>query len=199
MSDLEPGPPGSDDYGDAYDPLAEREQLGVPELLDDLISLVEKAKSMPLSSSAIIARDEVLELLSAAQHAFPLELAQARRVLKDHEELRASVEREAGELLDEARAQAAFMVQRTEVVRQARHQAERIVEEAEAEARRVRHEADDYVDRKLAAFEIVLDRTMRTVHAGRERLSVVPDLEVEPPAPESQPAENGDEPFDQDL
>ncbi len=66
------------------------------------------------------------------------------------------------------------MVQRTEVVRQARHQAERIVDEAEADARRMRHEADDYVDRKLASFEIVLDRTIRTVQAGRERLAVVP-------------------------
>jgi hypothetical protein len=28
------------------------------------------------------------------------------------------------------------------------------------------------VDRKLAAFEIVLDRTIRTVQAGRDRLSV---------------------------
>ncbi len=71
------------------------------------------------------------------------------------------------------------MVQRTEVVRQARRQAERLVADAESEARRIRHEADDYVDRKLAAFEIVLDRTIRTVQAGRERLAVVPAAEEE--------------------
>jgi len=147
----------------------------LPELLEELIALVERAKSMPLSSSAIISRDEVLGLLVAARDALPVELVTARRMLQDHEELRLRAEREADELLDEARSQAQYMVQRTEVVRQARHQAERIVEEAEADARRVRHEADDYVDRKLASFEIVLDRTIRTVRAGRERLAVVPD------------------------
>ena len=83
--------------------------------------------------------------------------------------------READELLDEARAQAAHMVQRTEIVRQARNNADRILADAEAESRRIRHEADDYVDRKLAAFEIVLDRTIRTVQAGRDRLSVNAD------------------------
>ena len=50
----------------------------------------------------------------------------------------------------------------------------RLVEEAEAEARRLRHEADDYIDQKLAGFEIVLDRTMTTVRNGRERLAAVP-------------------------
>jgi regulator of protease activity HflC (stomatin/prohibitin superfamily) len=149
-------------------------QPELPELLEDLISMVERAKSMPLSSSAIISRDEVLGLLVSARDALPAELLNARRVLQDHEELLVRAEREAAELLDEARSQAQYMVQRTEVVRQARHQAERIVEEADADARRVRHEADDYVDRKLASFEIVLDRTMRTVRAGRERLAVLP-------------------------
>ncbi|HTX00566.1 MAG TPA: hypothetical protein VMD59_17430 [Acidimicrobiales bacterium] len=166
--------------GDHYDdtgPADERPEL--IELIDELISMVERAKSMPLSSSAIISRDEVLGLLAAARDALPVELRNARRLLQDHEELRQRAEREAAEVLDEARSQAQYMVQRTEVVRQARHQAERIVEEAEADSRRVRHEADDYVDRKLASFEIVLDRTMRTVRAGRERLAVVPGPLVE--------------------
>ena len=37
----------------------------------------------------------------------------------------------------------------------------------------MRHEAEDYVDRKLAAFEVVLDRTMATVQKGREQLQAV--------------------------
>ncbi len=39
-------------------------------------------------------------------------------------------------------------------------------------AAQLRNEAEDYVDRKLAAFEVVLDRTMQTVQKGRERLQV---------------------------
>jgi hypothetical protein len=72
------------------------------------------------------------------------------------------------------------MVQRTEIVRQAEHRAVRIVEDAEAEARQMRHEAEDYVDQKLAGFEIVLDRTLKTVRAGRERLASVPPPQPQP-------------------
>jgi cell division septum initiation protein DivIVA len=149
--------------------------LDLAEILDELARIVEHAKSMPLSSSAIIGRDEVLGLLDEARDALPAEFQRARRVLQDREEVRARAAREADELLDEARAQAAHMVQRTEIVRQARNNAERILADVEAENRRIRHEADDYVDRKLAAFEIVLDRTIRTVQAGRDRLSVSED------------------------
>jgi cell division septum initiation protein DivIVA len=153
-------------------PAGAESRLELAELLDELVGIVERARSMPLSSSAIVGRDEVLELLNEAREALPVEFQRARRVLQDREEVRARAAREADELLDEARAQTAHMVQRTEIVRQARNNAERILADAEAESRRIRHEADDYVDRKLAAFEIVLDRTIRTVQAGRDRLNV---------------------------
>jgi len=159
--------------------LVPREAVDVHAILDELVAVVEHAKSMPLSSSAIIARDEVLGLLETARAALPAEIQRARHVLQDRDEIRVRAEREGAEVIDEARAQAANMVQRTEIVRQARHHAERVVEDAEAEGRKIRHEADDYVDRKLAAFEIVLDRTMRTVQAGRQRLTVLPELEEE--------------------
>jgi hypothetical protein len=63
--------------------------------------------------------------------------------------------------------------------------AQRTVEEARDEARRLRHEAEDYCDQKLAAFEIVLERTTKTVQAGREKLQVTP----------LPPGDDGDLPF----
>jgi hypothetical protein len=57
--------------------------------------------------------------------------------------------------------------------------AQRILDDANEEARRLRHEAEDYADQKLASFEIVLDRTMKTVQAGREKLQVSPLPKVE--------------------
>ncbi len=176
----------------------------VEDLIEELIEIVTSAKSMPLSSTAIVTRDEVLDLLEAIRDDLPEELRRARRMLKDHEELLAAARREAADIVSDARVQAERMVQRTEIVRQAEHRAVRIVEDAEAAARQMRHEAEDYVDQKLAGFEIVLDRTMKTVRTGRERLASVP-------APQPQP---GDEPhgelgdeewlpgegfFDQDL
>jgi cell division septum initiation protein DivIVA len=129
---------------------------------------------MPLSSSAIISREEILDLLELARDAIPEEIRRARWMLREREEYLAVTRHEADEVLEEARVQAERMVQRTEIVRQAEHRARRILEEAESDARRMQREAEDFVDHKLGAFEIVLDKTIKMVHAGRERLASVP-------------------------
>jgi len=70
-----------------------------------------------------------------------------------------------------------------------------VVDDAEAQARAIKHEAEDYIDQKLASFEVVLDRTMQAVQRGRERLQVVVEL------PEAEVVAEPEEGafFDQDL
>jgi len=155
-------------------------------LLRRVSEIINNAKSMPLSSSVLLNnKDEVLELMEEALERLPAELRQARWMLKERQEFLAKVQREGDDILEAARVRAERMVQRTEIVREAQHVAQRTVEEAREEARRLRHEAEDYCDQKLAAFEIVLERTMKTVQAGREKLQVTP----------LPPADDGDLPF----
>ena len=140
-------------------------------LLRQAVDIVATAKPMPLSSSVLISRDEVLDLLEGVLGKLPEELRQARWLLREREEFRAEQRREADALMEEVKAQAERMVSRTELVRQAKTSAQQIVDEAEETARRLRHEVDDYCDQKLAGMEIVLDRLTRTVQAGRARLA----------------------------
>jgi F0F1-type ATP synthase membrane subunit b/b' len=189
-----------DDFGegeldlDAGEPVAAYAGSDVETLLHRLADTIGNARPMPLSASVMVNRDELLELVEEALGRLPVELREARWLLKEREEFLAKAQREADDILDAARVQAERMVQRTEVVRTAQHTARSLVDEAEAEARRLRHEAEDYCDQKLAQFEIVLDRTIKTVQAGRSRLSVAP-----------QPGEEAEEPeedaafFDQDT
>ena len=146
----------------------------VEAILHQLLDVIGNARPMPLSASVMVNRDEVLEIIEAALGRLPEELRAARWLLREREEFLAKVQREGDDILDAARGRAERMVQRAEVVRAAQHTARRLVEEAEAESRRLRHEAEDYCDHKLAQFEIVLDRTVKTVQAGRARLHSSP-------------------------
>ena len=143
-------------------------------LVRRVIEVVTNGKSVPLSSSVMVVKDEVLELLEDALERLPDELRQARWMLKEREEFLAKVAREGDDILEAARVRAERMVERQEIVREARHTAQRLVDDAREEARRLRLEAEDYCDQKLAAFEIVLERTLKTARAGREKLSVTP-------------------------
>ena len=139
-------------------------------LLRRVIDIVNNAKPMPLSTTVRVEKDEVRELLEDALARFPDELRKARWMLKERDEFLAKVQRDADEVLEAARVRAERMVQRTDIVRTANQVARKTVEDAREDARRLRHEADDYCDQKLAAFEIVLERTTKTVQAGREKL-----------------------------
>jgi F0F1-type ATP synthase membrane subunit b/b' len=166
----------------------------VETLLHRVADLVGNARPMPLSASVMINRDEVLELVEEGLSRLPEELRAARWLLRERDEFLAKVQREGDDILDAARVRAERMVQRTEVVRNAQHTARQVIDDAEAEARRLRHEAEDFCDQKLAQFEIVLDRTIRTVQAGRSRLQAsVPEEEDDRPAGTGEP-----EFFDQD-
>src|SRR5207247_5571522 len=111
-------------------------------LLRRVVDIISGAKSMPLSSSVMISRDEVLELLEEAITRFPEQLRQARWLLKEREEFLAKVQAEAGDVLNAARGRAERMVQRTEIVREARLTARRTVQEARDYPNRMKHEAE---------------------------------------------------------
>ena len=115
-------------------------------LLRRAIDIIATARTIPLSSSPMINRDEILELLEEALNRLPDELKQARWLLKERKEFLTKTRREADDILDAARAQAERMVQRQEVVRSAELRARQIVEGADNEARRMRHEVEDFCD-----------------------------------------------------
>ncbi len=149
-------------------------------LLRRVLDLVNSAPKMPLSSTVRLEKDEVVEMLEEAIGRLPEEMRQARWLLKERQEYLAKVQREGDEILSAARERAERIVQRTELVREAQRVATRTVEDANDESRRLRHEAEDYVDQKLASFEIVLERITKEVSGGRQKLRVAPLPETSP-------------------
>jgi hypothetical protein len=140
------------------------------ERIDELQLLIEEAKSVPLSTSAVVNRDECLELLAQLKQEVPDEIRQARWMARDRDELLARARNESDRILSEAREQRDRLLSRTEIVHAAEREAERILDGARERGAKLRAEAEDYIDQKLAAFEILLNKTLATVARGREQL-----------------------------
>ncbi|HUZ08925.1 MAG TPA: hypothetical protein VMU76_02040 [Acidimicrobiales bacterium] len=174
-------------------------EVSADDLIRQAVDVVATAKAMPLSASVLVSRDEVMDLLEAAIDRLPDELREARWLLREREEFMAERSREAAQLMEDVRVQAERMVSRTEIVRQANQVAQRMLDDANEEARRIRHETEDYCDQKLAGMEIVLDRVLRTVKSGRQKLqATAPQAESPERSPVEAPATD-DGFFDQDL
>ena len=126
---------------------------------------------MPMSASAVVNRAEMLEMLddlaSEMDHAF----SAADRLQRQRDEVIAEGQREAERIIADARNERDHLVSDTEVFRIAQRRADEVVAEARHDADGLRKETDDYVDEKLATFEITLERTIEAVKRGRERLA----------------------------
>ena len=182
VDDLPPPPDGTDAPARPAPGRGRGHQPDTESLLLRVLELVDAARPIPLSASAKINnKEEVMELLQEAIDRLPTELRDARWLRKQRDEYLAKVRADGDDLVDAARARAEQMVQRTEVVKAAELRARQIVERADAEARRLRLECEDYCDQRLAAFEIVLERTLDWVAKGREKLQAastpMPELE----------------------
>lgn len=225
----------------------ETEVYRVFEALDELVTIVEQARGVPMTSGCVVPRGDVLELLDDVRDSLPSELDDAQDVL-DHrdevvaeakaqtdkslhdardeaektvasaraeaEDVLAEARERAEQMLADARAEAektvshgrreyddyihraqaeadrmvqagrasyeqsvhegreeqARLVAETEVVHAAQNEAKRIVDEANSDAERLRGDCDAYVDSRLAEFEDLLSKTLRTVGKGRQQL-----------------------------
>ncbi|MFE4264410.1 cell division initiation protein [Streptomyces sp. NPDC056883] len=144
--------------------------MDVQKKLDEIVAAVGSARSMPMSASCVINRAELLAQLEEVRKALPGSLAQAQELIGGREQMVEEARREADRIIESAHAQRGSLISDTEVARRSQDEADRILAEARREADEVKAEADDYVDSKLANFEVVLTKTIGSVDRGREKL-----------------------------
>ncbi|MFD4028252.1 ATP synthase F0 subunit B [Streptomyces sp. NPDC058576] len=144
--------------------------MDVQKKLDEIVEAVGSARSMPMSASCVVNRAELLAMLEEVRQALPGSLAQAQELIGGQEQFAEQARQEAERIIESAHAQRASLISETEIARQSQSEADRILSEARREAEEVRAEADDYVDSKLANFEVVLTKTIGSVDRGREKL-----------------------------
>ena len=144
--------------------------MDVQKKLDEIVSAVAGARAMPMSASCVINRADLLAMLEEVRQALPGSLAQAQELIGDREQMVEQARQEADRIIETAHAERGSLVSGTEVARRSQAEADRILAEARQEAEEVRAEADDYVDSKLANFEVVLTKTLGSVGRGREKL-----------------------------
>lgn len=125
---------------------------------------------MPMSSSALVDRSEMLDLVGALEAALPTAFADQDRVVAERERLLAEARTEADKIRADARVERDRLVGESDVFQAARHAADEERETARHEAEELRRETDEYVDTRLATFEITLTKTLDAVSRGRNRL-----------------------------
>jgi cell division septum initiation protein DivIVA len=156
------------------------------EALDELVTIIEEARGVPMTSGCVVPRGDVLELLDEVRDAIPGELDDAQDVLDRRDEIIGKADHESTARLSKAGAEAettvgAAQAEAERLVAEATARAERLVAQAHAEAEgilntaRAEYEeavgrAGDEADRMLQAGRMSYERAVGEGRAEQARL-----------------------------
>jgi len=158
------------------------------EHLDQIIAMVEGARSAPMSrSNCVLDRAELINALEQLRGDLPTELRRATALLEERDKIIDAGRRESDRIIAEAEAEHNRLVSINEIVVSAEHEAARVVGEARAETQRLRDEVDDYVDTALANFEQFLTRSLASIERGRDKMHALREIGSFSPGEDERP------------
>ncbi len=109
------------------------------ETVDELSTVIENARSLPMSSSCMVPRDHLLDLLDELRESLPEEVQQAGAIVEQRTEILQQAQAEAERLTGRTRTESEQVIgtarrQRDEMVGTARRQRDELITSAQAEA-----------------------------------------------------------------
>ena len=144
--------------------------------IDEIISVVEAARNVPMSRNCMIDRGEMVGLLDQLRSELPGEMRRSVALLDERDKILDAGQREADRMIAEAEAEHHRLVSHNEVVVSADRESTRMINEARAEAQRLRDEVDEYVDTTLANYEQFLTRSLASIERGRDKMHALREI-----------------------
>ena len=162
---------------------------GIEEIISTLYEMVQDARGVPLSSDkCVIERDRVLDLLDEISNQLPGELKQARTIVESRGEVINNAKREGENILKQAQAQAKQMVSDSEIYRQAREEANAMVQAAQDRIRELKGVTNQYVDDALKQTEQAISEALNEVKESRAKFNALVGAQNKAAKPASNPA-----------
>ena len=139
-------------------------------LIEQLQTLLNDSRRLPMTSGAVVDKDECLLIIDQMQVAIPQQIAEARRILEERDEIIVRAEQEARMILERAKEEAELLVDERGLVAEARARSAAIDEEAKLNAENTMRGADEYAIRVLGELEDQLIALQSTIRNGLEVL-----------------------------
>ncbi len=143
---------------------------GVNELLDMLFEMIDEAKSVPLAGDkCMVERTEALDLIDEIRGAFPMELAEAKKLLAARNDYLASAKREGDLIIQQAEAKAKQMLAEDEMLAKAQREAEELKRQAKEFSKELKRAANAYCDDAMRRTEEAVAEAYDEIKKARTR------------------------------
>ena len=115
---------------------------------------------------AVVDDRALLAIVDEMRVRIPEEIREARRILREREQIPQSAQMEAEQIIQEAREQADQLIRDEEIVKEAEARAQQLIEEAEEQAEASREEMDVYALNMLRDLERRMQSHLSSIQRG---------------------------------
>ena len=141
---------------------------GINELIDQLDTLIKDAWSLPLSTEkCILDRNNALALLEEIKNQLPAEVTEAKRLISGKAEFIRQTRDEVEQMRQKAADECRLMVDKENVVQEARKRAREIITAAEGKAADLRNASNNYADDLLRRTEEGIVQSLTAIRQSR--------------------------------
>lgn len=145
--------------------------MKVEDLIIELREVVEDAKVLPLSGGkCVVDVEHIKEILDDIEETLPQEVRQAKAIVADRSQIIADAKSEAESIVRSAEDRKKSLVTQNEIVRQAQAEANDIISDAKAKSREMRKAVNDYVDDIMKRTDEVLTQQVNEVKKIRQNI-----------------------------
>lgn len=141
------------------------------DIIEEIYNMIAEAWGVPMGKDkCVIERDKVMGLLDELKACLPGELTEARRLMEAKTEFVNNTRREAENVLNTAKEEAARLISREEVVIEAKRQAEEIVATASKKSADVHRIVASHLDDTLRETEESIQAALEGIRQNRTKI-----------------------------
>ena len=154
--------------------------MAILQIIDQLESLLENSRRVPMSSLRMVEYAQFRQALERLRVSVPSSITESERTLQERDRILEAAEAEAARVVEGARRRANALLRDDALVAAARQEGERLLVNAEATAQQRRDEADRYAARVLEELAEKLRIVTKQVDNGLDLLRQNMELEQRP-------------------
>lgn len=143
--------------------------MSIDDILDVLDEMVDKSWGLP-GGRCVMDADKIREIIDDIRLNMPQEMRQARAIVADRSEIIKNAKSEAEGIIKSAEEKARIIVSQDEVVKQAQAKSIAIVTEAQNKSKDIKKAAADFADSLMKHTEESLSNSLGEVKQARQAL-----------------------------
>ena len=156
----------------------------IEEIITSLYEMVQDAWSLPLGAEkCVLERDKVLDLLDEIRNQLPGELKQAKTIVESRNEVITNAKHEAERILKQAEQRARQMMSQEEVYTMAKNEADEMIKNAQQKIKDLKQVTNEFVDDALSRTESAISNALKEIQESRKSFQAVVNPQPSKPSP----------------